>query len=209
LNARRENLNKTSKSYSQTNPMNDTEGEKATCPGTNRHGEACGHPAGWGTDDDTGPCKFHGGAAGAGRGAPDGNGNAEKHGLKSDRENWFDRHRDSAGELVRALVASYVADAPFGWESTAKVDQLCEVAIDQARLRHANEYLDEFLTEQVVGVTEQGREITELEENPAHMPRDRIKRTNAKILKDLGIMDDPDSAQASATETLAEVINRQ
>lgn len=37
----------------------DTEG----CPGTNRHGEPCGHPAGWGTDRDEGPCKFHGGAA--------------------------------------------------------------------------------------------------------------------------------------------------
>lgn len=33
------------------------------CPGTNREGEPCGHPAGWGTDHDRGPCKFHGGAA--------------------------------------------------------------------------------------------------------------------------------------------------
>jgi hypothetical protein len=39
--------------------MNDDE----RCPGTNREGEPCGHPAGWGTDRDTGPCKFHGGAA--------------------------------------------------------------------------------------------------------------------------------------------------
>jgi hypothetical protein len=39
------------------------------------------------------------------------------------------------------------------------------------------------------------------------MPRDRIKRTNAKILKELGIMDDPDSAQAEATSTLADVID--
>jgi hypothetical protein len=174
------------------------------CPATNRDGERCGHPAGWGTSNDSGPCKFHGGAA-----DNEGNGHNEKHGLDSDRAKWFDRHRDSADEIVRALVASYVSDAPFSWDSTAKVDQLCEVAIDQARLRHANEYLDEFLTEQVVGVTEDGREITKLEENPAHMPRDRIKRTNAKILKDLGVMDDPDSAQASATETLAEVIDRQ
>jgi|APHM01.1.fsa_nt_gi hypothetical protein len=147
--------------------------------------------------------KFHGGAADA----PEGNGHAETHGMKSDREKWFDRHREEAEPLVRALVESYVDDAPFGWGSVAKVDQLCEVAIDQARLRHANEWLDEFLTEQTVSVTEDGREITELEENPAHMPRDRIKRTNAKILKDLGIMDDPDSAQASATATLAEVLD--
>jgi hypothetical protein len=175
------------------------------CPATNRDGERCGHPAGWGTENDDGPCKFHGGAGG-GDGPPKGNGNGEKHGMRADRELWFERHRDDAEPLVRALVASYVEDAPFGWESTAKVDQVCEVAIDQARLRHANEYLDEFLTEQVVDVSESGEPIVELEENPAHMPRDRIKRTNAKILKDLGILDDPDSAQAAATESLAEVI---
>jgi len=175
------------------------------CPATNRDGERCGHPAGWGTENADGPCKFHGGAGG-GDGPPKGNGNGEKHGMRADRELWFERHRDDAEPLVRALVASYVEDAPFGWESTAKVDQVCEVAIDQARLRHANEYLDEFLTEQVVDVSESGEPIVELEENPAHMPRDRIKRTNAKILKDLGILDDPDSAQAAATESLAEVI---
>jgi hypothetical protein len=174
------------------------------CPATNRDGERCGHPSGWGTDNDDGPCKHHGGAS---TGPPESNGNAEKHGMRSDREKWFERHREEAEPLVRALVESYVADAPFGWDSIAKVDQLCEVAIDQVRLRHANEWLDEFLTEQTVSVTEDGREITALEENPAHMPRDRIKRTNAKILKDLGVMDDPDSAQASATATLAEVLD--
>jgi len=175
------------------------------CPATNRNGERCGHPTGWGTDHDYGPCKHHGGAS---TGAPENNGNAEKHGLKSDRGKWFERHREEAEPLVRALVESYLKDAPFGWESTAKVDQLTEVAIDQARLRHSNEWLDEFLTEQTVDVTENGEEITKLEENPAHMPRDRIKRTNAKLLKELGILDDPDSAQADATATLAEVLGK-
>jgi len=174
------------------------------CPAENRNGERCGHPAGYGTDNEDGPCKFHGGLS---TGAPENNGHNEKHGLRADRDKWFERHRGDAEELVRALVASYLEDAPFGWDATAKVDQLCEVAIDQVRLRHSNEWLDDFLTEQTVSVTEDGREITRLEENPAHMPRDRIKRTNAKILKDLGILDDPDSQQASATETLAEVID--
>ena len=173
------------------------------CPATNRNGERCGHPTGWGTENEDGPCKHHGGAS---TGAPEGNGNAERHGLLSDRDKWFDRHREEAEPLVRALVESYLKDAPFGWESTAKVDQVCEVAIDQARLRHSNEWLDDFLTEQTVDVTENGEEITKLEENPAHMPRDRIKRTNAKLLKELGILDDPDSAQADATSTLAEVL---
>jgi len=170
------------------------------CGAECRDGSPCQNPPL--TDADR--CRMHGGNS---TGPPEGNGNRETHGLTADREMWFDRHRDDAAELVRAIVASYVADAPFDWSATAKVDQLCEVAIDQVRLRHSNEWLDEFLTEQTVSVTDNGREITRLEENPAHMPRDRIKRTNAKILKDLGIMDDPDSAQASATATLAEVID--
>lgn len=189
--------------------------------GRNSDDEPCGRAAGWGTPDDTGRCRRHRGtspdgsshegndfAEGNDGGAPEGNGNAEKHGLKSDRGKWFERHREEAEPLVRALVESYLKDAPFGWESTAKVDQLTEVAIDQARLRHSNEWLDEFLTEQTVDVTENGEEITKLEENPAHMPRDRIKRTNAKLLKELGILDDPDSAQADATATLAEVLGK-
>lgn len=36
-------------------------------------GEPCQRPAGWGTNNDSGPCKFHGGASG---GAPEGNDNA-------------------------------------------------------------------------------------------------------------------------------------
>jgi hypothetical protein len=39
------------------------------------------------------------------------------------------------------------------------------------------------------------------------MPRSRIKRDNTRLLKELGILDDPDSAQASATQSLAEVLD--
>jgi len=170
------------------------------CGAECRDGSPCQNPPLIGANR----CRMHGGQS---PGPPENNGHNETHGLHADREKWFDRHREDAAELVRAIVASYVEDAPFGWDATAKIDQLCEIAIDQVRLRHSNEWLDEFLTEQTVSVSENGREITRLEENPAHMPRDRIKRTNAKILKDLGIMDDPDSAQASATATLAEVID--
>lgn len=52
-----------------------------TCPATNRDGEQCGLVAGWGTDNDEGPCKFHGGAS---TGAPEGNQNAAKHGAWSE-----------------------------------------------------------------------------------------------------------------------------
>lgn len=173
------------------------------CGAKTRDGSPCARPAGWGTDGE-GKCKQHGGAS---SGAPEGNGNAETHGLTADREKWFERHREDAEPVVRALVESYVADAPFTFEKSAKVDLLTEVAIDQVRIRRANDVLDEFVTEQVVGQTDDGQPIVTVEENPAHMPRSRIKRDNTRILKELGILQDPDSAQAAATQSLAEVID--
>lgn len=177
-----------------------------TCPADTKSGDPCRQPAGWGTDNEAGPCKFHGGATDSG-GAPVGNGNAETHGLTADRDKWFDRHREEVAERVRALTASYVRDAPFGWDAQAKVDQVVEVAIDQTRLRRSNEAIDGFLEEQVVGQRDDGSPIMRVEEHPGHLPRDRIKRTNLRVLKDLGILDDPDSAQAVATMSIAEVLN--
>jgi hypothetical protein len=53
----------------------DTDG----CPGTNRKGEPCGHPEGYGTDHDSGPCKYHGGASPRGSDHP-----SFKHGAFSE-----------------------------------------------------------------------------------------------------------------------------
>jgi hypothetical protein len=80
------------------------------------------------------------------------------------------------------------------------------VAIDQARLRASNEVIDGFLDEQIVGTREDGTPIVRVEEHPAHLPRDRIKRTNLRVLKDLGVLDGPDLEQADATKTIAEVL---
>ena len=53
--------------------------EYDTCGATNREGDPCRLPAGWGTDDDTGRCKLHGGATPKGPGH-----GAYSHGLYSD-----------------------------------------------------------------------------------------------------------------------------
>lgn len=48
------------------------------CGATKRDGsgDSCELPAGWGTDHDDGPCKYHGGATRDSSGAPEGNDNA-------------------------------------------------------------------------------------------------------------------------------------
>lgn len=170
------------------------------CNARTRDNGYCANPPVDGADR----CRMHGGDPDAG--PPEGNGNGETHGLSADRDAWFERHRDEVGDHVRALTESYMRDAPFGYEATAKVEKLLEVAIDQARLRESNKEIDSFLEEQVIGQRDDGSPVTRVEEHPAHLPRDRIKRTNIRVLKDLGVLDDPDSATAEATQTIAEVL---
>jgi RNA-splicing ligase RtcB len=139
-------------------------------------------------------------------GAPNPGRNRETHGLTGDRQRWFDRHRDDVEPVVRELLRSYVEDAPFGWDSRAKVDQLAAVVIDQVRLRQSNQHLDQFVVEEVVDVTDDGTEITRVKENPAHQPRDRVKRTNIRVLKELGVLDD--SGEQSTGQTITEFFSQ-
>ena len=69
------------------------------CPGTNRDGERCGHPKGWGTDHvGEGYCKHHGGAS---DGAPPGeeNGNYDHGG--------FSEALPEDGDDVAANIAAF------------------------------------------------------------------------------------------------------
>jgi len=97
-----------------------------TCPGTNRNGDPCGHPAGWGTDSDSGPCKFHGGAA-DNRGPKNGN---WKHGAFSDhlRSDLTDAEEDALEEMAeafddpeeaRAVIADQAAEAWLKYKRSA------------------------------------------------------------------------------------------
>lgn len=70
-----------------------------TCDATNRHGEPCGLPAGWGTDHvGEGRCKLHGGNSLTGEDNP-----AFEHGLFSDHLGPEDREAmEALGDLDNA-----------------------------------------------------------------------------------------------------------
>jgi len=70
-----------------------------TCDATNRDGDPCGLPAGWGTDHvGEGRCKLHGGASATGEDNP-----AFKHGLFSDHLSEEDREAvDALADLDNA-----------------------------------------------------------------------------------------------------------
>lgn len=163
--------------------------------GTNRRGQPCGRAAGWGTDYDSGKCKNHRGTSPDGS-SHEGNGNAETHGLTADAEKWFNRHRDEVEDDVQLLVESWMDRAPFGWEDHGNVWLLTECAVDEVRMREANEYVDEegLVVEHYDGhdpISE--RPIHEFKENPALRPKSRMKKDTVRTLKDLGIIGGDDT----------------
>lgn len=147
-------------------------------------------------------CPLHGGQS---TGAPEGTTNNMKHGLYAKRSNYY-QNKLSEDEkiLVENFVDSWLEQSSYDRDHTAVTNELYRIAVDQIRLWKAqDEFADGLVTEQVIGQTEDGQPIRVDDENPANLPYDRLDRTTFSKLKDLGVLDDPESQQAAATESLA------
>jgi len=108
-----------------------------TCDATNRNGDPCGLPAGWGTDHvGKGRCKLHGGASPTGKDNP-----AFEHGLFSDH----------LSEEDRATV-----DALDEYDDDEKLDELINWRL--ARLRR---YLREMSDEDELSFWDAFREVVD------------------------------------------------
>lgn len=176
-----------------------------TCGAENRNGEPCSLSAGWGTEHTgEGRCKFHGGAS---SGAPDGNGNAEKHGMSADAEKWFERHRDDVEDRVREKVARAVEHVPFSWENLMKMDELVQAAINQEQVRKGDQYINDIgiMRKETIPVGESA--IRQDEENPASLQKSRLQKDTIRLLKDLGYLDDPESEKAESMKTVVEILS--
>lgn len=119
--------------------MND---DTESCPGTNRQGDPCGHPAGWGTDNDSGPCKHHGGAGGDvgdPGGAPEANTNAAKAGAWAD--NFFEDFLTEA-EQRRVREATEVLGSEAGAQELGR--HVAMLALEQFRRTGDERFLRRF-----------------------------------------------------------------
>ena len=181
------------------------------CGATTSDDGQCQLPAGWGTDHTgEGRCKHHGGAGGtnADGSSHKNNGNAETHGLTSEGEKWFERHRDEVGDDVRRMVAGWMKEASFGYENHGNVRLLVDAAINECQIRQGDEYIREegFVVESFDRIAEDGREVHETKENPAFKPKSRLQRDTVRILEKLGILDDPESEKAASQSELADAV---
>lgn len=95
------------------------------CGCKNRNGEPCELAAGWGTENDSGPCKFHGGASPKGPDHPQ-----YKHGAFSEhlRSDLTDAEKEALGEMAgafddpeeaRELIAEQAAEAWLKYKRSA------------------------------------------------------------------------------------------
>lgn len=202
----------------ENNPMTDE-----NCGRTNRHGDPCELPAGWGTDDDSGACKFHGGKAGA----PEGNKNALKSGIGSNdptglldflaRRNpealdWIDRqlqyYARIAPEAVYAVESHPTVEGSeirerltgYGW-------QVLQVALKEYTIYRAQkrQLAEGMVTERTKASG--GQAVTVEGENPVNLPIERADKTLIRKKKELGLLpESPDARQADAVSDLGKAM---
>lgn len=162
----------------------------------------------WPTKDSDGSpingrCPNHGGVVGENHGPPKGSANYFEHGATAAPLNLLENDllEEEDVRWIQGLVDAYLREAPFGPDSP-KVERLtrtcCMIFQEWSGQRHILE--EGMAVEDVVGVTDQGEPVLRTDE---HYLCQRIDRLNDKIrmnLKDLGLLDDPDSQRAGAEQ---------
>lgn len=194
------------------------------CPGTNRQGERCGHPAGWGTDNESGPCKFHGGAGGSGgaregSGAPERNTNAVRHGAYADHNHFYQDILDEPlRELVDVIHGDYLDDyteqhgsPPLGIEMELfriAITHVKDIVLDNwGQDRPESLESGNALVDQETHYSESGRKYHRYKESVVLTAQKRLASDRRQWLKDLGLLEDPDSQKAEAAEGIISILS--
>lgn len=131
-----------------------------------------------------------------------GNQNATRHGLHADPANALDHLADRDGdgyEWVMKKYDSYLEDAPFQ-DGSAKADELKQICAQEYAIWKG---IDVQLRGGLVVRDGDTMTLADLEENPVNRPLDRLQRSVTNRLKELGVLDDPDSQRAGATQDKA------
>jgi|APHM01.1.fsa_nt_gi hypothetical protein len=169
----------------------------------------CANRAGFRTDHvGDGKCYLHGGCS---RSANKGNNHAEKHGLYADRQNYYKNRSTQEQYWIDSVVESLLDDAPFSADNFAKMQMLRNIAIDMHKMQNANDFIDKaglVQEDKVVGYADNGKPIKEDQENPINVTYDRLNRTMTRQMKELGILDDPESQKAEQTGNLANELSQ-
>lgn len=181
-------------------------------------GEPCTRPAGWGTDNDSGACKFHGGASGGGAregaGAPEQNTNAVSHGAYADCNSFYqDVLNDSLRQLTDGIFTDYMEQyktlhgtPPLGHETElfrisvthVKDIVLDNWATDRPRSLETQNPLVEEETEKKFVEGAGPVDHNTYKESVVLAAQKKLSTDRRQWLKDLGLLEDPESQKADA-----------
>lgn len=183
---------------------------------TNRYNELQGYCANF-PDAGEQYCEYH---AGRQTGNPYGYTEAEAkanvtHGLYARRTNYYKALEEEDRAFVEGMVRSWLEDAPFDRNNSAKVNELYRIAIDQHRAwRSLDEYVGEDGT--LEGMTkevtvdydpETKEEVTAEDEHPINLAYSRLDRDIVKRLKEMEIYGSDDSTAEEAVESIATLLS--
>jgi len=195
-----------------------------TCDATTSGGGTCELPAGWGTDHTgSGRCKHHGGASSGGQregaGAPENNDNAQRHALHAHRGKFYRRLSDEkqrrVDEIESALIDRY-QERHGTQPDAAAVQDLFEIAVSHAQREYARDWMAEHAEEtdgnpmaeqRVIGQRDDGSPITVTVPTEWTDQLEASRREDRLMKKHMGLFRDPETQQAEATRTLAEVLD--
>lgn len=131
-----------------------------------------------------------------------------KHGMHTDRSKYYRNVSGSEQAWIDQTLSELYEEAPFDPDnSLAKKEILRTVVIDMHKVRRANSYIDSegMVEHKVVARDNEGEPIWDTVENTLNVATDRLERSIIKRLKDLGMLDDPESQKADNIKSLAEV----
>lgn len=151
-----------------------------------------------------GRCPMHGGETPTKEenpdvGAPEGSANALKHGARGDPANLYDNLDAEEQQAIDDLFSQYLSVAPFDADDgrAERLHMTAVVAFQEAIARGIIQR-DGMLVEQTIGASEDGMPI---KQTAPHYLLSVASSLNSDVrmnLKDLGLLDDPESQKADA-----------
>lgn len=162
-------------------------------------------------DDDgdvrNGRCYMHGGH-------PDSGGKkvedaADAFAIYTERSEYYKNQPANDQILIDKIIQTFVDKADFDESDLGLMEIVRQAAIDLHSIRHGQDKREEegITTEYVIDVDEDGNRVWGERENDVNLPIDRLEKSTIKRLKEIGCLPDPDSEQAEATMSLAEVLS--
>jgi hypothetical protein len=150
-------------------------------------------------------------------GAPEGNQNAQKHGLYSLpehlKDNFTETQQDRYDAYFEALCTRYEHRLGEEPDAFAK-DRLSRVAIECVKERIADEYFAEqsegnlLVEDVVIDYDPETGPVEVSQSNKLLSELTALKRETRLTLKDMGLLHDPESQKAKAGQDLAAVIEK-